>query len=341
MTNLHARQAAQAAQLHYVTDEASGIRRVRAGRGLRYVGPDGQTIRDPQALAWIRHLAIPPAWTGVWIYPHPSGHLQATGRDARGRKQSRYHPDWSAVRGEAKFTRMIPFGRALPKIRARARRDLARPGLPREKVLATIVRLLEITFIRVGNEEYARQNASFGLTTLCNRHVKVWGPLVRFTFRGKSGRNHVIDLNHPGLARVILRCRDLPGAKLFKYLDESGATQVIRSGDVNAYLRQVAGEEFSAKDFRTWGGTTLAALELRADKGEASKHRMLRAIERVAARLGNRPSACRKYYIHPAVLESYMAGTLPQEFAGEPRQALLSFLRRHAKPDRSKQHREP
>lgn len=251
---------------------------------------------------------IPPAWTDVWICPNPNGHLQATGRDARGRKQYRYHARWRRVRDETKYERMLLFGGVLPRIRARLRDDLARPGLPREKVLATVVRLLETTFIRVGNEEYARQNNSFGLTTLKSRHVAVQGSRLEFRFPGKSGKNHAIRLSDRRLARLVRRCRELPGQDLFQYLDESGAPQPIDSGDVNDYLRAIAGDEFTTKDFRTWAGTLLAAQALTAPDDPAlptPKARAVRATKSVADRLGNTPAVCRKCYIHPAVFQAF------------------------------------
>jgi DNA topoisomerase-1 len=243
--------SAKAARLHYVTGREPGIRRLPAGKGFRYRDSRGKAVRDAETLRRIRSLAIPPAWTDVWICADADGHLQATGRDALGRKQYRYHPRWRSVRDETKYERTIAFGKALPRIRARTERDLARPGLPREKVLATVVRLLETTLIRVGNEEYARQNHSFGLTTMRDRHVKVSGAAVHFAFRGKSGIPHRIDVDDPRLARVVRRCRDVPGQELFQYLDERGERHSIGSADVNEYLHRIGGEEFTAKDFRT------------------------------------------------------------------------------------------
>jgi DNA topoisomerase-1 len=262
--------AARAAGLRDTSDDQPGIRRVRCGRGFRYQGPDGRPVRDEDTLKRIRSLTIPPAWTDVWICPQQSGHLQATGRDARGRKQYRYHPRWRATRDESKYDRMVAFGLALPRIRARVEADLALPGLPRAKVLATVVRLLETTLVRVGNEEYARANGSFGLTTLRTRHVAVTGATIHFAFRGKSGVRHHIDVRDRRLARVVRRCRDLPGQLLFQYLDESGQRHGY-SADVNDYLREAAGEEFTAKDFRTWGGTVLAVATLRGFAAVASR----------------------------------------------------------------------
>jgi DNA topoisomerase-1 len=307
-------ESAKAAGLRYVSDAKPGIRRKRAGTGFSYIGPDNKPVRDSETLARIKSLVIPPAWTDVWICPDPRGHLQATGRDARGRKQSRYHPRWREVRDETKYERMILFGEALPKIRERVERDLALPGLPREKVLATIVRLMEITFIRVGNVEYARENHSYGLTTMRNRHAHIEGSTVRFQFRGKSGVNHTIDVNDRRVARIVKRCQDIPGYELFQYLDSDGTSHNVDSADVNEYLREITGEHFTAKDFRTWAGTVLAATTLREfeafESETQAKKNIVRAIEAVASRLGNTPSVCRKCYVHPAVLESYLSGVM-------------------------------
>jgi DNA topoisomerase-1 len=307
-------ESAQAAGLRYVSDASPGIRRGRAGRGFSYVGPDGRAVRDRATLERIRGLAIPPAYTDVWICPSESGHLQATGRDARGRKQYRYHPRWREVRDETKFGRMLAFSEALPRLRARLETDLGRPGLPREKVLATVVRLLESTAIRVGNDEYARANQSFGLTTLRDHHVEVSGSTLRFRFRGKSRKTHSVALSDRRLARIVARCQALPGADLFQYVDDEGRRVSIGSGDVNDYLRDITGEDFTAKDFRTWSGTlqAVAALEAAgpAPTQREAKSTILQAIDTVAERLNNTRNVCRKYYIHPAVLERYEAGTL-------------------------------
>jgi DNA topoisomerase I len=309
---LDAAQSARLAGLRYVTERLPGVRRRRAGRGFVYVDTKGRRVRDPDTLRRIRALAIPPAWTDVWICPVPTGHVQAVGRDARRRKQYRYHARWRATRDETKYTRMIAFARSLPRIRARVDEDLARPGLPREKVLATVVRLLEATLIRVGNEEYARANRSFGLTTLRDRHVDVDGAQVRFSFRGKGGKEHTIDVRDRRMARIVRRLQDLPGQELFQYVDDSGERRSIDSADVNAYLQAIAGADFTAKDFRTWAGTVLAALALAEVRGFATqreaKRNIVRAVERVAARLGNTPTICRRCYVHPEVLQAYLDG---------------------------------
>lgn len=311
---LHPVKSAALAKLHYVTDQRPGIRRLKAGKGFRYVGTNGRAIRRQDMLARIRALAIPPAWTDVWICPDPRGHLQATGRDAKGRKQYRYHGDWRATRDETKFDRMQAFAHALPILRRRARADLGRPGLPREKVLATLVQLLERSLIRVGNEEYAKQNDSFGLTTMRVKHVRVTGGTVHFQFRGKSGKHHAIDVNDWQLAHVVKQCRDLPGQELFQYLDADGKRQRVGSGDLNAYLREVTGEEFTSKDFRTWWGTVLAVKALRElPPGTSKTHsekNVLLAIEAVAGLLGNTRSVCRKSYVHPGVVDCYVDGSL-------------------------------
>ncbi len=306
--------SAAAAGLRYMKDGGSGIRRVRAGKGFRYVGSDGKPVHDAETLARIRALAIPPAWTSVWISPSPYGHIQAVGWDARGRKQYRYHPLYRKVRDESKFGRMIAFGAVLALIRRRVRDDLALRGLPREKVLATVVRLLDLTYMRVGNHEYARDNESFGLTTLRDKHVQVDGATMRFRFRGKSGQEHTLELTDERLARIVKQCRDLPGYELFQYVDENGVVYKVDSGDVNTYLREITGQDFSAKDFRTWAGTMLAARELvmqgpcRSER--EGKKKILDAVRGVARRLGNRPATCRKYYVHPAVVEAYAQGSL-------------------------------
>jgi DNA topoisomerase-1 len=307
------RAAARAAGLRYVSDAGPGIQRRRSGRGFSYVGVDGRPVRDRDLRAWIRSIAVPPAWTDVWISPVRNGHIRATGRDARGRKQFRYHPDWRAVRDEAKYGRTIAFARALPAIRERVAADVAKPGLPREKVIATVVRLLELTLLRVGNEEYARDNRSYGLTTLRNRHVRVEGGELRFRFKGKSGKEHDVGVRDRRVARIVKECQELPGQELFQYVDEAGELQAIDSGDVNDYLREVSGEDFTAKDFRTWAGTVLAAGALKAvqtaDSEAAAKRNVVAAIEEVARSLGNTPAVCRKCYVHPAIIDSYLDGS--------------------------------
>ncbi|MCD2518526.1 DNA topoisomerase IB [Massilia sp. G4R7] len=306
--------AARAAGLRYVHDDRPGIRREKKGDTVVYLDAKGEAVEDEATLGRIKSLVIPPAWTDVWICPQANGHLQATGRDARGRKQYRYHPKWRTVRDEVKYERMISFGQALPQIRAEVDRALALPGLPREKVLATIVYLLEATMMRVGNEEYARTNKSFGLTTLRNRHAKVDGSDVEFSFRGKSGVYHKVKVHDRRLARIIRRSRDLPGQELFQYIDDDGDTHSIDSSDVNDYLRTITGEDYTAKDFRTWSGTVLAALALQEfekfDSEAQAKKNIVRAIESVAEKLGNTPSVCRKCYVHPVVLDAYLDGTV-------------------------------
>jgi len=318
-------EAATAGHLRYVSDSAPGIIRIRSGRGFRYRGADGKAIRDPQVLARIRALAIPPAWKQVWICAIPHGHIQAVGRDARGRKQYRYHARWREVRDETKYARLVAFGEALPRIRRRLQHDLARPALSRERVLATVVRLLETTLIRVGNEEYARQNGSYGLTTLRAKHVRVRGARVRFEFRGKGGKLHVVDLSDRRLARVVQQCQDLPGHELFQYMNETGHRQTIDSADVNAYLQEIGGDEFTAKDFRTWAGTVLAATTLgqlgAAPGTRRTKAHVVQAVAAVAERLRNTPSICRKCYIHPAVIEAFQNATLAPPLAVTPRGA--------------------
>jgi DNA topoisomerase I len=323
-------ESARAAGLRYVSDRGPGIRRKRVGKHFSYIGTDGRPIRDPEELRRIKALAIPPAYTDVWICPSPRGHIQATGRDARGRKQYRYHPRWREVRDETKYERMITFGQALPAIRERTERDLARPDLPREKVLAALIRLLESTFIRVGNEEYARENRSFGLTTMRNRHVDVSGSTLRFRFRGKSGREHTIPLTDRRLAGIVRRLQALPGQTLFQYRDDDGQYQTVDSDDVNEYLREITGQDFTAKDFRTWAGTVLATLALQEfeafDSEAQAKKNVVQAIESVAERLGNTPSVCRKCYVHPTIVDSYMDGSMLNALKERAEQELASSL---------------
>lgn len=304
--------AAEDAGLRYITDAEPGIRRRRAGRGFTYTGPNGKRITDRAKLAWVRSLAIPPAWTEVWICTSQRGHLQATGRDARGRKQYRYHPDWRATRDEAKFERIAAFGQALPRIRRRVEKDLRRRGLPRERVLAAVVLLLEKTRVRVGNEEYAQENRSFGLTTLRDRHAQVGSTRIRLRFRGKGGKVSDVELFDARLARVVSRCQDLPGQELFAYLDEDGEVRTVGSSDVNDYLREISGQDFTAKDFRTWAGTVLAVWALRefeqVDSQAQAKRNVVRAVERVAKWLGNTPAVSRESYVHPGVIDAYLDG---------------------------------
>jgi DNA topoisomerase I len=311
---LDARRSARAARLRYVTDMTSGIRRVRQGKTFQYFTQRGRRIQEPAVLERIRGLVIPPAWQDVWICPYANGHIQACGFDARGRKQYRYHPAWQQVRDEQKYGKLVLFARALPTIRRRVARDLRRPGLPREKVLATVVRLLELTRMRVGNDEYARQNESYGLTTIHNGHAKVRGNVVRFDFQGKHQIQHEVEVENSELAKVVRRCQELPGHELFEYIDDSGQTRDVKSADVNEYLRQIAGREFSAKDFRTWAGTVAAAYELGrcepCTSKAAAKRVISQAVGCVAERLGNTKAVCRKAYIHPAVIAAFLEETL-------------------------------
>jgi len=322
--------AARAAGLRYVSDSKPGIVRERAGDGFRYRDAGGAVIDDEDTIKRIKSLAIPPAWTEVWICPQANGHLQATGRDAKGRKQYRYHPKWRNVRDEVKYERMIKFGQALPAIRREVDRALKLPGLPREKVLATIVYLLEATMMRVGNEEYARTNKSFGLTTLRTRHVRIDGSDVEFRFRGKSGVYHKVKVHDRRLSRIIARTRDLPGQDLFQYVDDDGETHSIGSSDVNDYLRTISGEDYTAKDFRTWSGTVLAALALQEfekfDSEAQARKNIVRAIESVAERLGNTPSICRKCYVHPAVIDAYLDGTVLEALRTRAEEELVEDL---------------
>jgi DNA topoisomerase-1 len=310
-------EAAESAGLVYVTDDLPGLRRRKHRDGFRYVDPAGRPVKDAKTLARIRALAIPPAYTDVWICPKANGHLQATGRDARGRKQYRYHPRFREIRDSAKYDHMLAFAAALPAIRARIDRDLKRSGLPREKVLATIVRLLETTMIRVGNADYARQNKSYGLTTLKNRHVAVEGSELRFDFKGKSGKRWRLSIRDRRVAKVVKATQELPGQHLFQYVDSDGAQREVTSNDINAYLREISAADITAKDFRTWTGTVLAALALSEyetfDSAAAAKRNVRRAIETVAARLGNTPTVCRKCYIHPEILDSYLNQSLALE----------------------------
>ncbi len=308
-----------AARLLYVSDADPGITRRRAGRGFAYRSPDGGAVRDPATLARIRSLAIPPAYEKVWICTRPHGHLQATGFDKRGRKQYRYHPRWRQIRDEAKFSRLAAFGRALPALRRQCARDLETSGLGKPKVLAALVRLLETTLIRIGNEEYAASNGSFGLTTLRKRHADVSGARIRFEFRAKSGKQHRVGLQSRRLARIVRSCQELPGHRLFQYIDEAGELHPLSSDDVNAWLQAATGEEFTAKDFRTWAGTLLAAAVLAANPATGVKtvdqRRLTECIREVARILGNTPAVCRKCYIHPTVTEAWLSGALDPRLA--------------------------
>jgi DNA topoisomerase-1 len=303
--------AAKAASLRYVGDGLPGIARRHAGRGFAYRGPDGCPVRDAATLARIRALAVPPAWRDVWICPDPDGHVQAIGWDARGRKQYRYHARWREVRDRTKFEHVLAFGRALPRLRRRVDADLRRPGLPREKVLAAVVRLMEHTLARVGNVEYARRNGTHGLTTLRDRHVRVTGAEIVVDFRGKHGVRHHKVLTDPTLARIVRNCSDLPGEELFQYVDGEGAQKVVSSQDVNDYLRELTGLQVTAKDFRTWAATNLAVLAI-ATAGDvrATKRHVVRVVEQVAGALCNTPAVCRKSYIHPRVLAAWEDGSL-------------------------------
>jgi DNA topoisomerase-1 len=333
MTSLRAPDAERSAKdagLRYVTDAEPGIRRRRAGRGFTYIDPRGDRISDRNRLTWIRSLAVPPAWTDVWICSSQRGHLQATGRDARGRKQYRYHPDWRATRDEAKYGRMLAFGQALPRIRRRVKKDLGRRGLPRERVLAAVVLLLEKTRVRIGNEEYAQENRSFGLTTLRDRHAQVGSRRIRFRFNGKGGKVSDVELSDERLARIVSRCQDLPGQELFAYLDDEGEVRSVGSSDVNDYLREISGQDFTAKDFRTWAGTVLAAWALRefeqVDSQAQAKRNVVSAVERVAAWLGNTPAVSRKSYVHPGVIDAYLDGEIVREAREAADEALTDAL---------------
>lgn len=304
--------SAREAGLRYVDVTIPGITRHRAGKGFSYRDAGGSRITDRKVRDRIASLAIPPAWNEVWISPSTDGHIQATGRDVKHRKQYRYHPKWREVRDETKYERMLQFGQALPGIRRRVDSDLRRHGLPRQKVLAAIVHLLETTLIRVGNDEYARTNKSFGLTTMRDRHVDIDGGTLEFEFRGKSGIQHEIELRNPRLARIVKACQDLPGQDLFQYVHDDGQRHTIGSDDVNTYLKEITGQDYTAKDFRTWAGTVLAAQALAeyeaVDTDTLARKNVVSAIESVAARLGNTTTICRKCYVHPAVIDAYLAG---------------------------------
>lgn len=317
--------------LAYVNDQEQGLLRLARGKGFSYVDEDGRPVSDPATLARIKALAIPPAWTCVWICPDPNGHIQAVGRDQKGRKQYRYHPEWRADRDARKYDRMAAFGRALPRLRRRVAADLARRGLPREKVLAAVVSLLELTLIRVGNDEYAKANKSFGLTTLQKRHLKLAGGGAVFEFKGKSGKMHRTGFRDRRLARIVAACQELRGQRLFQYVDEDGQRRAVESSDVNDYIRAACGDDFSAKDFRTWYGS-LAALEALSlsprPATQAEARRTLNTcVKAVAGLLGNTPAVCRAAYIHPKVLEAFETSRLPRRRAASPRARELALLR--------------
>jgi DNA topoisomerase-1 len=344
------RQDARAAGLRYVTDASPGIGRIARADSFRYVDPSGRPIKDEETLERIRKLSVPPAWTAVWICTIENGHLQATGRDARGRKQYRYHLKWRRVRAGTKFERMVQFGEALPMLRKKAMEDMALPGLPLEKIVATIVWLLDKTLIRVGNDEYARDNGSYGLTTFRSKHVEVSGSTMHFDFRGKSGKVHSVDVRDPRAARIVRQCRDLPGYELFQYVEENGERRTVGSEDVNEYVGEATGQDFTAKDFRTWAGTVLCAVALcrcgPQKSVEGSKHSLNDAVGAVAATLGNTPAVCRSSYIHPSLVEAYLDGTFAQRWQARPSRArakyrlrpeeaaTLVFLKRRARSQR-------
>jgi DNA topoisomerase-1 len=315
------RDAAESAGLRYVSDEQPGIRRSKSGKGFTYTKPDGSKVADEATLKRIKTLAVPPAWTDVWICLRANGHIQATGRDAKGRKQYRYHARFREVRDGTKYEHMMAFAQALPAIRAKLKEHMALRGLPREKVLATVVNLLETTLIRVGNDDYVKQNKSYGLTTLQDQHVKVDGAGLRFRFKGKSGKTWSLQLKDRRIAKIVKACQDLPGQELFQYIDEDGVQRDVTSADVNAYLKEITGKDITAKDFRTWAGTVLAALALKEfetfDTQAKAKKNVREAIERVASKLGNTPTICRKCYIHPEIMSSYVEGSLLLEVKNE------------------------
>ena len=336
--HLEPEELAELAHLRYYTDNKPGYSRQKAGeKDFHYFDQHGQRITDEAEIQRIHSLAIPPAYTDVWICPSKNGHLQATGKDAKGRKQYRYHPRWRETADANKYSRVMAFALALPDIRRRVDHDLSKPGLPREKVLATVVKLLETTLIRVGNEEYAKTNKHYGLTTMRNRHVKVKGATIEFSFRGKSGVDHTIELENPRMARVVKSCQEIPGQELFQYLDHDDQRHSIDSSDVNAYLQEISGQPFTAKDFRTWAGTVLAAMALQEfesfDSEAVAKKNIVAAIERVSERLGNTPSVCRKCYVHPAILEAYVEGSMLDALRVKAEQELTSNHLAALKPE--------
>jgi DNA topoisomerase-1 len=315
--------------MRYVSDEMPGIRRRRAGKGFTYLDPDGERITDRAEIDRIKRLAIPPAWTDVWICPHPTGHILATGRDAKGRKQYRYHPQWRKVRDEAKFERTIAFGEALPALRRRVKKNMAATGLPKERVVSTVVALLDSCFARVGNEEYVKENNSFGLTTLRNRHAKFNGRKLELRFRAKGGKQHQVEISDPRIVHIVRRCYEIEGQELFQYLDDTGEAQPVSSGDVNTYLRDVTGEEFSAKDFRTWAGTVRCCAELaetELGEGDADRQRaVVEAVDKVAEALGNTRAVCRSCYIHPDVVDGFLDGSLHAAYEHRSAQGAASL----------------
>ncbi|MDE1992641.1 MAG: DNA topoisomerase IB [Rhizobiaceae bacterium] len=325
-TIVDARDAAESSGLRYVSDERPGIRRRRSGKGFSYYKADGSRIIDKKIVGRIHALAIPPAWSDVWICPFATGHIQATGRDAKGRKQYRYHQAFREVRDGTKFEHVVSFARALPAIRETVKKHMALRGLPREKVLATVVHLLEATLIRVGNDGYAKQNKSYGLTTLKNRHVSVEGSDVKFRFVGKSGKKWLLTIKDRRIAKIIRQCQELPGQELLQYVDSDGTNHDVTSSDVNAYLREITGRDITAKDFRTWAGTMLAALALQQfetfDTEAEAKKNIRAAIETVAARLGNTPTICRQCYVHPEVMHTYLDGNLIAELQSQAEKEL-------------------
>jgi DNA topoisomerase-1 len=313
-TIIDCKDAAESAGLSYASKDEPGIIRRRAGKGFSYRGPDGKVINDKAALARIRALAIPPAWENVWVCADPNGHIQAVGYDARGRKQYRYHAKFREIREDVKYEHMIAFADALPSLRQKVKKDMSAPGMGRRKILATVVNLLETTMIHVGNGSYAKENKSYGLTTLLNRHVKVDGSELKFQFKGKSGKEWRLSVRDRRIAKIVRNCQELPGQHLFQYIDEDGKRQAVTSADVNDYLKEVSGANITAKDFRTWTGTVLAAMALsefeKADTKARAKKNVTRAVERVASTLGNTPTICRKCYIHPGVVDAYLDGNL-------------------------------
>jgi DNA topoisomerase I len=331
-TILDARETAESTGLRYVCDDAPGIRRKRAGKGFAYLLPGGARLANPHVLRRLKALAVPPAWTDVWMCPSADGHIQATGRDAKGRKQYRYHSAFREMRESVKFEHLFAFAEALPTIRAKVAAHMAQRGLAREKVLATVVHLLETTLIRVGNDDYARQNKSYGLTTLKNRHVAIEGSEIRFRFTGKSGKQWSLKLRDRRVAKIIRACQELPGQDLLQYFDEGGNVRAVTSSDVNAYLREITGEDVTAKNFRTWAGTVLAALALREleifESLAEARRNLKTAIAQVSLRLGNTPTVCRKCYIHPEVLSAYLEGKLVLEIESEVERELIDQLTR-------------